>query len=94
MIIVSLTYVMPIEAVEAQLDGHIAWLKEGYESGMLIASGRKVPRTGGVLLAKGDLEDVKAFCEQDPFALHGIATYEFTQTAITMTASGLEGLKD
>jgi uncharacterized protein YciI len=53
MIIVSLTYVMPIEAVEAQLDGHIAWLKEGYESGMLMASGRKVPRTGGVLLAKG-----------------------------------------
>ncbi|MGR6467979.1 YciI family protein [Rhizobium sp. PAMB 3182] len=94
MIIVSLTYVMPIEAVEAHLEAHMEWLKEGYESGVLIASGRKVPRTGGVLLARGDLDAVKAFCARDPFAVHGVATYDFTEAAISITASGLEGLKD
>lgn len=60
---------------------------------MFLASGRKVPRTGGVILAKGDRSDIEAFVAADPFSLHGVADYEITEVALTRTADGLEGLK-
>ncbi len=52
MYIVSLTYHRPIEEVESHLEGHIAWLKHYFQAGSFIASGRKNPRTGGVILVK------------------------------------------
>jgi uncharacterized protein YciI len=52
MFIVTLTYLKPVEEVDALMAGHIEWLKKGYDDGLFIASGRRVPRTGGVILAK------------------------------------------
>ena len=52
MFIVSLRYVVPVEQVEPHMEGHMAWLEDHYASGMFMASGRKVPRTGGIILAR------------------------------------------
>ncbi|WP_420854153.1 YciI family protein [Sodalis ligni] len=52
MFIVELTYEEPIEKVEELLEGHIAWLKEFYAAGVFIASGRKVPRNGGIIFTQ------------------------------------------
>lgn len=49
MYIVSLTYHRPIAEVDSHLDGHIARLKTYFQDGTFIASGRKNPRTGGVI---------------------------------------------
>lgn len=93
MYILSLTYKTPIEVVDQHLEAHVAWLKAGYASGMVLASGRKVPRSGGVIFAQGDREAVEAYARQDPFALHGVADYTLTEVNLTLTAEGLEGLK-
>ena len=93
MFILSLTYVQPQEESDRLMELHMAWVKQGYDSGMFHASGRKVPRTGGVILAKGDRSDIEAFVAADPFSLHGVADYEITEVALTRTADGLEGLK-
>ena len=93
MFIVSLTYRVPIEVVEEHLEDHIVWLKEGYANGTFIASGRKLPRTGGVILAAGNREDVEALCAKDPFILNNVAEAEITEVAFTMAADGFEGLK-
>lgn len=93
MFILSLTYVKPTEEADRLMQPHIDWLNEGYESGMFIASGRKNPRTGGVVLAQGERSAVEAFVAKDPFSTEGVAAYEITEVAISRTAAGLEGLK-
>ncbi|MCO6185045.1 YciI family protein [Rhizobium sp. L1K21] len=93
MFIVSLTYKVGIEVVEAHLDAHVAWLKDGYEKGICVASGRKVPRTGGVILVRGDREMVEAFSKSDPFVIEGVADCELTEVDFSMAADGFEALK-
>ncbi|WP_454286101.1 YciI family protein [Rhizobium arsenicireducens] len=93
MFILSLTYVKPQEDADRLMEPHMTWVKQGYDSGMFLASGRKVPRTGGVILAKGERTDIEAFVAGDPFAVHGVADYEITEVAITTALPQLELLK-
>jgi len=72
---------------------HMDWVNAGYDSGMFLASGRKVPRTGGMILAQGDRAEIEAYVAADPFAAEGVAVYEVTEVAVTRTAPGLDGLK-
>lgn len=94
MFILSLTYVKSNEEADKVMEPHLAWVKQGYDSGMFLASGRKVPRTGGVVLARGERTDVEAYVASDPFTIHGIADYEITEVALSTVAAGLERLKD
>lgn len=93
MLILSLTYVAPMEKVEAVVEPHMGWVKQGYDDGHFIASGRKVPRTGGLILARGDRAVLEAYCAADPFVLHGVAEYDITEVAVTTTVPGAEILK-
>jgi len=94
MLILSLTYTKSAEEADHQMQPHLAWVKEGYERGWFFASGRKVPRTGGLILAKGDRTEIETFVATDPFVIHGIAEYDITEVALTTVAPGFEGLKD
>ncbi len=49
MFIANLTYIKPLSEVEKYLEEHIAFLDKYYASGKFICSGRKNPRTGGVI---------------------------------------------
>ena len=95
MFIVSLDYTCPLEEIDSHLDAHVAWLKQEYANGNFIASGRKVPRTGGVILSgvktKNELELILS---KDPFYQAGIAAYDFTEFVPTMVADGFEKLKE
>lgn len=93
MFILSLTYVKPQEEADRLMEPHMAWLQEGYDSGLFLASGRKVPRTGGVILARGERADIDDFVARDPFAVHDVADYEITEVSLTRTADGLDGLR-
>lgn len=93
MLILSLTYLTDLDQADEHMEAHIAWVKEGYDEGWFIASGRKVPRTGGVILARGDRAEIEDFCDNDPFVVNGIASYEIIECAFTTTAEGFEGLK-
>lgn len=94
MFILSLTYVKPTEAADTVMAPHMDWVKQGYDSGLFLASGRKVPRTGGVILAKGERAEIEAFVAADPFTVHGIADYDITEVTLTTVIEGLEKLKD
>jgi uncharacterized protein YciI len=93
MFILSLTYVKANDEADRHMEPHMAWVKEGYAKGWFLASGRKVPRTGGVILAIGDRSEIEAYAAADPFTLHGVASYEITEIALTKTVDGLELLK-
>jgi uncharacterized protein YciI len=94
MFIVTLTYLKPVEDIDALMPGHVEWLKKGYADGLFIASGRRVPRTGGVILARsGDEQALRATLACDPFVIHGAARCDIVEFAPSMTAPGAEVLK-
>jgi uncharacterized protein YciI len=53
MFIINLNYIAPLEKIDARMDEHMVFLHACYSEGLFIVSGRKVPRTGGIILAKG-----------------------------------------
>ena len=80
MFIVNLTYVKPLEEVEKYLSKHIEFLNKYYSSNNFICSGRKNPRTGGVILCNArDMEEVKAIISEDPFNKNNIASYDIVE---------------
>ncbi|PNU19807.1 GTP cyclohydrolase [Geothermobacter hydrogeniphilus] len=86
MFIVSLSYIKPIEEVELHLAEHIEYLKKQYEKKAFIASGRKVPRTGGVILSNVESKkELESILGEDPFHKNEIAKYEITEFIPTMT---------
>ncbi|MFT3815611.1 MAG: YciI family protein [Acidovorax sp.] len=91
-VVVSLTYKAPLEQVNMHGAAHVAWLEQCLAVGTLAASGRKVPRTGGVLIVRGDLATAKAMCRNDPYCIHGMAEYEFTEVEVAFAASGLTAI--
>ena len=93
MFVVSLSYKVPLEEVDAHIDGHIAWLKSAYAKGMFLASGRKIPRDGGVILAKGDRALLEDELTRDPFHQHDLADYTITEFNPVMVADGLDALQ-
>lgn len=91
--IVDLTYQVPLEAVEPHMAEHMSFLDRGYAEGLFLASGRKVPRTGGVILARAASRDaLDAFLEEDPFKRHAIAAVTVTEMAAGRWAPELNGL--
>lgn len=93
MFIVSLTYVKPLEVIDSLLEEHVAWLKANYAASVLLASGRKIPRTGGVILARAESrETLDTVLAGDPFYREGAARYDVTEFMASMAAPGLEAL--
>ena len=94
MFVVSLTYKRPLAEVDRHLDAHVAYLREEYARGSFIASGRKVPRTGGVILSGcATRAELEAILARDPFHVHGIAEYELIEFVPSMVAEGFERLQ-
>ena len=93
MILVLLHYVVPTETIDAHRAAHLDWLHAGVGAGMLLAAGRQVPLTGGMFLCRGERDAVEAWAKTDPFAIHGLAEYSFTEVATSVVAPGLEALK-
>lgn len=95
MFIISFTYIKPLEEVDVLLEEHVIYLKEQYELGHFLASGRKVPRTGGVILARGvSREEIETIITLDPFYHHHVAEYEITEFIPTMSVDELEFLRE
>jgi uncharacterized protein YciI len=78
--IITLQYIKPIESIDEHLVEHRSFLDSGYEKGILLASGPQNPRSGGVLIGRAEtLESMRAFCNEDPFYVHGCAEYGFME---------------
>ncbi|MEV7690952.1 YciI family protein [Streptomyces bungoensis] len=90
MFVLELTYTAPLEAVDAVIPAHTAWLDEQYAKGLFLASGRKNPRDGGVILAvAGTRAEVEEVAAGDPFVAAGVCAYRVTEFVATKTAPEL-----
>lgn len=91
MYIIGLTYQEPMETVDALHRDHMEWLKKYFNEGVFIASGRKVPRTGGIIFAKSiKRAELDRILAEDPF--NAVADYVITEFVPTMAIESLESL--
>lgn len=95
MFIVSLTYIVDLEKIDKILPLHVEYLKKQYGRGNFIASGRKIPRTGGIILSKLDsLEKLQKVLNQDPFKINNLAKYDIQEFIPSMTSGEFINLKE
>ena len=93
MFIVSIEYAVDLKLVDQHLEEHIEFLKKYYKAGLFLLSGRKVPRTGGVIMAKSDSkEELLKVLSEDPFYREELAKYEITEFVPSKANSDLEFL--
>ena len=78
--VVEITYTIPADQLGEITDLHRAFLQTGYDQGWLLCSGPRVPRTGGIVIARAPtLEDLQNFFTHDPYVHKGMATYNFIE---------------
>ncbi|WP_030785873.1 YciI family protein [Streptomyces sp. NRRL S-920] len=95
MFILELTYTAPLSAVDEQLEAHVAWLDEQYAAGVFLASGRKNPRDGGVIIAVADdRARIEEITGADPFVLAGVCEYRITEFYATKTVPALASYRE
>ncbi len=77
-------YLVPLAQIDALLPAHVEYLDRFYADGTFLLSGRRVPRTGGFILAAGaSRSSIETITAQDPFVLHEAARYQIIEVAPT-----------
>ncbi len=80
MYIVSVNYKVDLSAIDPFRALHMEFLDKYYEKGCFIASGPRVPRTGGVIIANAEsLEALNNILLEDPFYTEGLADYDIVE---------------
>ena len=93
MFIVNLTYVKELSQVDNFISEHNVFLDKFYAENKFICSGRKIPRSGGIILANvKDRPELDEIIGLDPFFKNGIAKYEITEFSPTKFVPGFERL--
>jgi uncharacterized protein YciI len=93
MFIVNLNYIVPLERIDAIMGDHMKFLKKYYKLNVFIASGRKVPRTGGIILVLAkSKEEVEKIINEDPFVINKLAEYSIIEFKTSQVHPELKGL--
>jgi uncharacterized protein YciI len=94
MYVVSLTYKVPEEIVDFHLPAHVTWLQDAFDEGVFMVAGRKIPRTGALLLSNAERDTLDTVLAKDPFYVNGVADFEVMEFHANRVAAGYENLMD
>ncbi|WP_211882654.1 YciI family protein [Pseudarthrobacter albicanus] len=94
MYVVSLTYKVPEEIVDFHLPAHVTWLQDAFDEGVFMVAGRKIPRTGALLLSNAERDILDTALAKDPFYVNGVADFEVMEFHANRVAAGYENLMD
>lgn len=95
MFIINLTYKAELEQVDKYLQEHVNYLNTQYELGNFLMSGRKIPRSGGVIISPiREVEQLNEILNQDPFKINDIANYEVTEFVASKTREDINFLTE
>ncbi|NRD72825.1 hypothetical protein HQQ94_06100 [Shewanella sp. VB17] len=87
MFLVDMTFTNMNKITPELTQQHKLYLEQEYKSNKLMFGGRKVPRTGGVLLSQHATEQVLIeMLEADPFVKSGAASYSITEFVPVMAS--------
>lgn len=95
MFVVLLKYTKPLPEIDALMREHVRFLEECYRAGVFLASGRQVPRTGGVIIAQvGNREALEAIMAQDPFVREDVVEIEIIEFLTSLHHPALKSFAD
>ena len=76
--VIILRYIVALEKIDSAMKQHITYLNKHYATGDFLVSGRQVPRTGGIIIARaGGREAVEKIVKQDPFVKNNKGDLDF-----------------
>ena len=68
------------------MEGHNAWIKNGFDDGVFLVSGSLKPKAGGAIFAYGvSLEELESRVSKDPFVAENVVTAEIIEIAPAKT---------
>jgi uncharacterized protein YciI len=73
--LINIEYKVPLSEIEKYLVAHREYLQIYYDKGNFIASGPKDPRTGGIILAVGEIDFLNEVIKGDPFFKNDAADF-------------------
>jgi len=89
--VISIRYLAPIVKIDAAMEEHVAFLDKFYSRGNFLLSGRQVPRTGGIIIARGkDRAAVEKIMTQDPFVKKKLAVVDIVEFLARRTGKAWE----
>jgi uncharacterized protein YciI len=75
------------------MDGHNAWLRDGFEKGVFVLSGTIQPKLGGAVVAHNStLEKIQEIVKKDPFVAENVVAAEIIEITPSKTAAQLSFL--
>jgi uncharacterized protein YciI len=91
MFVIELSYKAALPEIDAAMAAHVAFLKKYYAAGTFVASGRKIPRDGGIILAVAESrERVEAIMREDPFCTRGLADVRVIEFRVSQRADDIQ----
>jgi len=78
--LVELKYLVPTEKLDTVVAEHRKYLQTGYDQGILLLSGPKIPRTGAFAVARvSSIEILREFFANDPYNKNHFVEYTFSE---------------
>ena len=75
------------------MDGHNAWLRDGFAKGIFLLAGTIQPKLGGAILAhNATLERIQEIVGDDPFVAEGVVSAEIIEITPSKAVPQLEFL--
>lgn len=76
------------------MDGHNAWLRQGFDDGVFLVAGSLLPGVGGAILAhNASVDEIETRVQADPFVAEGVVSAEIMAIAPGRTDERLAFLK-
>ncbi len=76
------------------MDGHNAWLRQGFDDGVFLVAGSLLPGVGGAILAhNASVDEIETRVRADPFVAEGVVSAEIMGIAPGRTDERLAFLK-
>ncbi|GLR11235.1 hypothetical protein GCM10007907_00250 [Chitinimonas prasina] len=93
MFLIDLVFTAPNDVVDKYVAAHRQYLSSHYDQGLFLLGGRKVPRTGGVILSRHNtLAEVEQIFNSDPLVLASAASYTVMEFELAMLSPELKAL--
>ena len=91
MFVISVTHEADSPEIKEFMVEHLEFLDKYFEQGNFLASGVKVSRDGGIILAKAEnKEELDAILAEDPFYKHNFADFKVTEFIPSKYAADFE----